>query len=86
MSDQVTSILDSALKVARDFGIFAVICIAFIWWGQEDKRELQHQRQLDQDFMREKLMVTLEKNTQVVEAAAHAMDALARRENQRDNK
>lgn len=72
------TMLDAAVKFARDFGIFACLSIVLIWWNQQEKKEMQAQINASTSYVQNEFRKSLDRATRVIEANTIAIDALAR--------
>lgn len=54
-------------KAAKEWGIFATMCLFFIFWSYTREKALTLRIEAQDTFIREKLVVTLDNNTKAFE-------------------
>lgn len=80
------SLWEMMFKAAERYGIAAVLCGVLLYWGRQDRTELckrlDEQRatnQLQNEFIQNKLIATIENNTKALE---HVYSAIPKGANQ----
>lgn len=54
-------------KLAREYGIFAVIALFFIWQGSVREREQAQRADANDAFIKDKFVTTVDNNTKAIE-------------------
>jgi hypothetical protein len=61
-------------KVAKEWGIFAAMCSFFIWWSYAREAALGRRYDALDEFVRSKLVTTVESNTKVLERVLASLE------------